>query len=1279
MCKKFICLFSFVLLLGLAASNQATAVTVFYDNFDGPNNVDLNGRTPDITNGAVWAAGTWADADGYYGGGSSGQSFTAALPFIRKIGAVYELSATVNNFGNDWLGIAFLNTVPTVSVRLNDNTPYLWSLVRGKLGTGKDQAFAGPGTNNPQGDASTFSASAIKVRVEMISTTKWVVKWYFNGVKEKEATINPTTVGITNQSIYVAFGGNGMFSPCYGTISSFKLEEKAQALDPYPVNNSMIYSTSVTLKWQPGIYAAHHNVYLGGSFADVNNATPSTPGIYKGQQDPNNYPVTGLTPGANYYWRIDEVNGVDIVKGDVWNFRVQPLTAYDPSPPVGAKYLDANVNLSWTAGAKAKFHDVYLDTSFNDVNTATRANHAAVQYYSENQVAITYDPPADLALGTTYYWRIDEVNNPNIWKGDVWSFQIIPTIPVIDPHLVGWWTLDEGVGIRAVDWSGHGHHGTLINGPVWEAGHIDGALRLDGADDQVSLPIGSVVNSLDSATFMTWVNWARVGATVQRIFDFGTGTDNFMFLSPGNGGGGGSMQFNITTPGGATTLTATPLAAGWHHLAVTIDADSGEMIIYLDAVSVASGSTTIIPSDLGNTTSNWLGRSQSGGYLWFIGLLDDFRIYDYALTQEEIGLAMAPPEAWLPNPADGATGVKWNPTLSWNPGKYAAAVNGHKVYFDPNIAKVQARKGCDVNGVSTTPPSYTPSSLEPLTTYYWAIDEVNGSNTWKGNVWRFTTRSVDAFEQYTATGGTPPEAESLRRTWIDGLWAAEWFDYPGGLKTPGSSGSYAQLNTDTSDDATNTANIALGGTKSMKLYYDNDGTITWLPDLYGEDPYYNYTAPKYSEVSAAIDDAARLSSPNPPFDPAAQDSLGIDRDLSGYTLLRVPVYGDPANTLAASEKLYVGLRDGDGTEVTIYNPDPNIIKLLGWQDWYIRLSNFPAQNANLDLTNIARIYIGIGVRGNNAFNGGRGAVFFDDIQLLLTGVCIPGSFAGDFTGDCTVNAADLQRMTELWLGQMPTMPTPVIQLDASGLAIGTLSTWSNTGSAGGSFNDFNSLVPGDNPIVAMVEGKKAVVFDGNDILRATINAPASITGSNPFTIIYNVWNLERGTDEEIFCWAKRGTYARYAAACYASGTAYAAAALWGAADVGFDRGSPAAHTWHTIALTYKGDVNQPFYVVTDGQINTNVIRNLNLWPNNPMTVGGAYNGNPDDVNNPTITGGYFYSGALAKLEVYNVYVPPGNLAILMGTPIDMKKDSVINFRDIAIFAKNWMLGPVLWP
>jgi hypothetical protein len=79
------------------------------------------------------------------------------------------------------------------------------------------------------------------------------------------------------------------------------------------------------------------------------------------------------------------------------------------------------------------------------------------------------------------------------------------------------------------------------------------------------------------------------------------------------------------------------LASGWHHVAVTIDADNDTIRLYLDGVVVAENTAaTLTPSDLGETTQNWLGRSQyvADGYL--DGALDDFRIYSRALSGADI-------------------------------------------------------------------------------------------------------------------------------------------------------------------------------------------------------------------------------------------------------------------------------------------------------------------------------------------------------------------------------------------------------------------------------------------------------------------------------------------------------------------------------------------------------------------------------------------------------------------------------------------------------------------
>jgi hypothetical protein len=59
--------------------------------------------------------------------------------------------------------------------------------------------------------------------------------------------------------------------------------------------------------------------------------------------------------------------------------------------------------------------------------------------------------------------------------------------------------------------------------------------------------------------------------------------------------------------------------------------------------------------------------------------------------------------------------------------------------------------------------------------------------------------------------------------------------------------------------------------------------------------------------------------------------------------------------------------------------------------------------------------------------------------------------------------------------------------------------------------------------------------------------------------------------------------------------------------------------------------------------------------------------------------GRTYKGAIAKIEVYDYAMTAGQMAMVMGSSIDMKKDNVIDFKDLALFAKQWLVGPILWP
>jgi hypothetical protein len=230
------------------------------------------------------------------------------------------------------------------------------------------------------------------------------------------------------------------------------------ASDPNPVDEATDVARDVVLSWSAGGHAADvngHDVYLGTDLYEVMYAdTSDTSGIYRGRDevikwvdpcDANNVRYTYSPPEnldllTTYYWRIHEVND-DYVGpapwwtwwGNVWSFTVEGK-AKNPYPPDGAEDVTANVVLSWTPGigaADMNGHDVYFGTDFNDVNDANAFDTTGI--YRDAQDSNSYSPteiPLDLV--TTYYWRLDGVNDTNVWKGDIWRFTTADYLVVDD-------------------------------------------------------------------------------------------------------------------------------------------------------------------------------------------------------------------------------------------------------------------------------------------------------------------------------------------------------------------------------------------------------------------------------------------------------------------------------------------------------------------------------------------------------------------------------------------------------------------------------------------------------------------------------------------------------------------------------------------------------------------------------------------------------------------------------------------------------------------------------
>lgn len=200
---------------------------------------------------------------------------------------------------------------------------------------------------------------------------------------------------------------------------------------------------------------------------------------------------------------------------------------------------------------------------------------------------------------------------------------------------VAWYKFDEVDGAKAIDSSGRGNDATIIKATGERVeGLFDNALRLQGSSEQhVLLPEG-IVSDLDDFTIATWINASSI-STWARIFDFGNDTDTYMFLTARSNDN--RPRFAIKINGSAEQIVNSNISLNsntWYHIAVTKSGNRAAMYINGEQVGT-NNNMTFKPSDMGVTTNNYVGNSQ-----WpdpfFDGVIDEFSIFDYALSSEDI-------------------------------------------------------------------------------------------------------------------------------------------------------------------------------------------------------------------------------------------------------------------------------------------------------------------------------------------------------------------------------------------------------------------------------------------------------------------------------------------------------------------------------------------------------------------------------------------------------------------------------------------------------------------
>ena len=194
----------------------------------------------------------------------------------------------------------------------------------------------------------------------------------------------------------------------------------------------------------------------------------------------------------------------------------------------------------------------------------------------------------------------------------------------------------------------------------------------------------------------------------------------------------------------------------WYHLAFTFDGETRELIGYyngeMKASKICEEGRAIYPapSDLR------LGNTGAGGA--YTGALDEVAVWDHVMDEDEILAAMdghlggANPNAARPEPEDGALYESNWANLRWKAGGFAVS---HDVYIGTNFDDVNA--GAEDTFVGSTgdifqvvgfPGFPFPDGLQPGTTYYWRVDEVNDANAaspWKGDIWSFSVPPKTAY------------------------------------------------------------------------------------------------------------------------------------------------------------------------------------------------------------------------------------------------------------------------------------------------------------------------------------------------------------------------------------------------------------------------------------------------------------------------------------------------------------------------------------------------------
>jgi hypothetical protein len=221
---------------------------------------------------------------------------------------------------------------------------------------------------------------------------------------------------------------------------------------------------------------------------------------------------------------------------------------------------------------------------------------------------------------------------------------------------VGHWTLDETSGTTAADSSGNGNDGTLNGDPVWATGIVAGALEFDGVDDYVDCGNPAILDpGTGDFTISAWIKGSVDPGTDTLIFskggDSGGGIRYELMLRDNNNGDIKVLVDDDNDKYDPSSDTVGLLDGAWHHI-VGMRRNGTDLRVYIDGVEdmgVTNHNESTIPEtyDLSGTSqanahigANWHNEDKVV-QKFFLGLIDDVRVYHHALSEGEIAQLVA--------------------------------------------------------------------------------------------------------------------------------------------------------------------------------------------------------------------------------------------------------------------------------------------------------------------------------------------------------------------------------------------------------------------------------------------------------------------------------------------------------------------------------------------------------------------------------------------------------------------------------------------------------------